>query len=216
MTMRREIWHPFRSARPTRKEERGARDRVILADVRDAPDEPTTEFTTDWDDISGLAVLAGEFVTTTADGSSNPLYEPVSRLLERVRERVGMDVVFIAQFVDGRRLIRRVAADPRDTSAMTEGQADPLEATFCERVLDGRLPEALPDAQQNPEAARLETTKKHAIRAHIAVPVVTQDGRVFGTVCAYAHEPRTQLHDPLAVLRSVARALARALDQADA
>ena len=214
--MRREIWRPFRSAKPAPKDERSARDRVVLANVRGTEDEFDTEFITDWDDLSGLAVVAGEFVTTTADGSTNAAYEPISKLLQRVRERAGMDVVFIAQFVDGKRLIRYVAADPRDRKAHVEGHADPLEATYCERVLDGRLPEALPDALQQPESAHLPTTREHDIRAHIAIPVVTRNGRVFGTLCAYSHQPRAQLEDPLAVLRSVADALARALEQAEA
>jgi GAF domain-containing protein len=188
---------------------------VILGDVRDHASSDT-EFDTDWDDLSGIDVLASEFATTTADASSSPIYEPVSRLLQRVRERAGMDVVFIAQFVNGKRLVRHVAADPRDRKVFAEGHADPLEATYCKRVLDGRLPEALPDALQQPESAHLPVTRQKDIRAHIAVPVVTRNGRVFGTLCAYSHQPRAQLEDPLAVLRSVADALARALEQAEA
>ncbi len=213
--MQRELWRPFRSAKRPSRNERGERDQVVLVDVRDSADEATTDFVTDWDDLSGLAVLDGEFVTTTADGSSNPVYQPISRLLQQVRHRVGMDVVFIAQFVNGQRLVRHVAADARDPKAVVEGQADPLESTYCARVLDGRLPETLTDALDHAEALRLAATREQDIRAHVAVPVVTRDGRVFGTVCAYAHQPRTQLHEPLGVLRSVARALARALERAD-
>jgi len=215
--MRRELFRPFRSAKTAPKDERAGPDKVVLADVRGTADEEAdTEFVTDWDDLSGLAVLEnGEFVTTTADGSSNPAYQPISRLLHQVRERVGMDVVFIAQFVGGERLVRHVAADPDDRKAIGEGQADPLEATYCERVLDGRLPMAVPDALQQPETASLALTHAHDIRAHVAVPVVTKDGRVYGTVCAYAHDPRTELEHPVTVLRSVARALARALERSD-
>ncbi|MDB5956842.1 GAF domain-containing protein [Ramlibacter sp.] len=213
--MRREIWHPFRSARTAPKEAQPRLDHVKLADaVHGHPDELPTEFITDWDDLSGVEVVSGEFVTTTADGSSNTFFEPITGLLRQVRERTGMDVVFVAQFLNGKRLIRNVASEPGDPQAMTAGQADPLEATYCQRVLDGRLPPKLSDARANPEAARLAATREYDIRAHIIAPIVTRDGRVFGTVCAYAHQPRLKLDEPRAVLQSVARALARALEQA--
>jgi hypothetical protein len=212
--MRREIWRPFRSSRTGAKQRRPDGDRVVLADVQGRADEANTDFITDWDDLSGVEVVAGEFVTTTADESSNAIHEPISRLLQQVRQRTGMDVVFISQFLEGERLVRHAAAHPKDPQAVSEGTADPLEATYCQRILDGRLPEALPDALADPEASALAVTREYDIRAHVAAPVVTRDGRVFGTVCAYAHQPLPQLHEPLVILRSVARALARALERA--
>src|SRR5436305_1493796 len=133
--MRRELWRPFRGGKQLQKqeEERTTPERLVLAEVREQRDEIDTHFVTEWDDLSGLAVLDGEFVTTSAEGSSNPVYQPISRLLQQVRERVGLDVVFIAQFVDGERLVRHVAADPRDPRAVAEGHSDPLEATYCQR-----------------------------------------------------------------------------------
>jgi GAF domain-containing protein len=213
--MRKEMWHPFRSTRAASKEARPGPGHVKLADaVHGHPQDVQTEFVTDWDDLSGVEVVSGEFVTTTADGSSNTFFEPITGLLQQVRERTGMDVVFVAQFVNGKRLVRNVASAPGDRCAVFAGQADPLEATYCQRVLDGRLPPTLADARDNPEAARLPMTSRSDIRAHLIAPIVTRDGRVFGTVCAYAHQPRMKLDEPLAVLKSVARALARALEQA--
>jgi GAF domain-containing protein len=214
--MRREKWLPFRKRTLAPKEDgQDSSDRLLLADVNGHRDEVDTEFATDWDDLSGVEVVAGEFVTTTAETTAAPRDEPIGRLLQDVRARTGMDVVFISQFVHGQRLIRHVAADPRDPHAPREPEADPLEATYCQRVLDGRLPAALPDARAHPEAARLPITAAHGVRAHVAVPILASDGRVFGTVCAYAHRARTDLEHALAVLKGVARALAKAIEEAE-
>ena len=213
--MRREKWLPFRKRAPaTGEEPRDSSDRMLLADVNGQRDAPDTEFASEWDDLSGVEVVAGEFVATTADRSTAAHHEPISRLLQEVRTRTGLDVVFIAQFVHGQRLIRHAAADARDPHAPREGSADPLEATYCQRVVDGRLPPVLGDALAHPESARLPVTRSLGIGAHVAVPVITGDGRVFGTVCAYAHRPRKELDHALAVLKGVAAALARALEEA--
>lgn len=215
--MRRELWRPFRKSTTALQEDAAdAARRVRLADVQGHPDELQTDFATDWDDLSGMEVVAGEFVVTSADESSNAVYEPITRLLQQVRERARMDVVFVSQFLDGQRVIRHVAADPRDGRAPTEGDADPLEATYCQRIVERRLADGLPDALADPEAARLALTGRLDVRAHVAAPVVTGNGRVYGTVCAYAHQPRANVDEALAVVRTVARVLARALEQADA
>jgi hypothetical protein len=214
--VRREIWHPFRKSSAAPKEGGTGAPRRVLADVRGHPEEVDTEFTTDWDDLSGVEVVAGEFMIVTADESSSAVYAPISRLLEQVRERAGMDVVFISQFVNGQRVIRHVAADPRDGHAPAQADADPLEATYCQRVVERRLADGLPDALADPEAARLALTGRLNVRAHVAAPIVGADGRVFGTVCAYAHQPRVSVEEALGVVRSVARVLGRAMEQAQA
>jgi GAF domain-containing protein len=220
--MRRETWRPFRRAKPAAPERRGAKDSrasasgVLLADVHGHPNGMHSEFTTDWHDLTGVEVVAGEFVATTADLSNQSEHEPISRLLRQVREKLGMDVVFVSQFVHGERLIRHAASAPGDTHSPAEGEADPLEATYCQRVLEGRLPAAMPDARRHPEAARLPLTRALDVRAHVAAPIVTRDGRIYGTVCAFAHRSRSNLEESLALLRHIARMLASALERADA
>lgn len=213
--MRREGWLPFRKRSPGPKQDAPtSSEGLLLADVHRQADAGDTEFDTDWNDLSGVEVVAGEFVTVTADQGAPP-HEPITRLLQQVRERTGMDVVFISQFVNGKRLVRHVASDPRDSRAVAEGRADPLEATYCQRVVDGRLPRAMADARAHPEAARLRFTTEMDVRAHVSAPVLSGEGRVFGTVCAYAHRPRPGLDEARRVVNAVARALGNALEQAE-
>jgi hypothetical protein len=214
--MRRESWLALRKRMPAAGEDPpSSSDRVVLADVHGKEDAADTEFATDWDDLSGVEVVAGEFVTVTSDTRADSPYGAIGKLLQQVRARTGMDVVFISQFVDGMRLVRHVAADPRDPHAVVPGAVDPLEATYCQRVLDGRLPGSLVDARGNPEAAGLRLTEALKVRAHVAAPVLTGDGRVFGTVCAYAHHPQREVEHALGVVRAVAGALSKVLDRAE-
>ena len=91
----------------------------------DGADTVLDEFETDWDDLSGLQVLDGELIETTADDAQ----APVGALLARVRDALGLDAVFVSQMVGGRRLIRNAAC---------EGESDPLEEAYCLQLVSTR------------------------------------------------------------------------------
>lgn len=163
----------------------------------------------DWaGDIAGIDVREGEFVVVTADGTA-----PLAALLDRVRRALGMDVVFVSQFVGDRRLIRWVAADANDKHAVPVGASDPLEESYCHLVVQGRLPEVIPDTARNPTAWAMSGTHLCRVGCHVAVPVITNDGHVFGTICCFSHEPIPQLgtRGEQETMRSIARLLANAL-----
>src|SRR5687767_15992542 len=58
------------------------------------------------------------------------------RALRALRTHLGMDVAFISEFRDGRRIFRYVYA-VLDHAAIQMGASDPLQATDCERVVEG-------------------------------------------------------------------------------
>lgn len=171
---------------------------------------PTSRFAPE---IQGIRLINGEFFVITADASDGVRYEPLSGLLDRIRRAFEMDVVFVSQFSDGRRLIRYVAAAPDDEFAVPEGASDPLEESYCHKVATGRLPQVIPDALQLPEAAAMEGTHKCRVRAHISVPVVGEDGKVYGTVCCFSHSAleNSDGREEFAALSSVAALVASAL-----
>lgn len=134
-----------------------------------------------------------QYVVATSDASSNTLAITITDLLRDARMLLEMDIVFVSEFTEGQRLIRWVdkAADADETIKV--GQSNPLEETYCQRVVDGRLPLAIPDAHLLPEAEKLDVTKAHKIRTYLAAPIVLSDGRIFGTLCCISHQPRTAL-----------------------
>ena len=115
---------------------------------------------------------------------NEPSANAIRRLLVAARTHFAMDVAFVSEFVDGARVFRFVDA-AGDDPAVHVGGSDPLEDSYCQRVVDRRLPEVIPDASQNPEAARLAVTAALPVGAHLSVPITLADGHVFGTFCCF-------------------------------
>lgn len=125
-------------------------------------------------------------------------------LIRAVRQHLRMDICFISEFHGDYRTIRFVDA-PKDPELLRPGTSDLLESTYCQRVVDGRLPELIHNAQELPEAQALPATRKFGIGSHISVPIKLPDGRLYGTFCCFDFEPIDSL-DPrdLAYLRTFA------------
>ena len=157
----------------------------------------------------------GVFVVVTADEEGHRSAKPLRGFLERIRKAFEMDVVFVSQFQGGQRIIRQAAADPADRYAVPEGASDPLEESYCQRVVDGRLPQLMEDAAAHPDAAKLPGTKACKVGCHLSTPIVGDDGTVFGTLCCFSHEPRHDVTSlaKLQSLKVVAGLLADALSR---
>lgn len=96
-----------------------------------------------------------------------------------------MDVVFVSEFVDGRRVFRRVETAPERPPLIAAHESAPLEQTFCQRVVDGRLPGLVQDVTKLPSFDQLPATP-FPVGAHLSVPIVLNDGRVYGTLCCFS------------------------------
>jgi EAL domain-containing protein (putative c-di-GMP-specific phosphodiesterase class I) len=126
--------------------------------------------------LSGL--LAGPDSTLASYGG-------VESVLQAVRTHLGMDVAFVAEFRKQDRLFRHVNA--RGRTPVSVGDAVPLEQGYCQRVVDGRLPPLIVDAQALPEAAALPETKAIPIGSHLSVPIHLGDGSLYGTFCCFSY-----------------------------
>lgn len=162
------------------------------------------------ENLHGLEAAFREYSVATADGTTEEGFAALGMLLSRVRLALGMDVIFVSEFVAGRRVFRQVDASEGDQGLIAVGASDLLEESFCQRVVDGRLPQVMHDARTDPVAKGLPGTQEIGIGAHLSVPVVLPGGRVFGTVCCFSHgaNPLLALGDADA-LRSVARMISR-------
>lgn len=123
-----------------------------------------------------------------------------------------MDVAFVSEFANGRRYFRYVDGSG-DELPIRVGGSDPLEEGYCQRVVDGRIPELMPDAAAIPEAAALPVTKALPVGAHMSVPIRLSDGRVYGTFCCFSHLPDHSLNDrDLQMMRAFAEMTGHALE----
>lgn len=110
--------------------------------------------------------------------------DAVDKLLHAIRNHLDMDVAFVAEFRTHDRVFRHV--DARDRTPILPGDAAPLEQGYCKRVVEGRLPELIPDTRNLPAAMAVPETQGVPIGAHLSVPIRLSDGRVFGTFCCFS------------------------------
>lgn len=158
-----------------------------------------------------IEVRVSELLVATADQTDTALDQSIGEVLKLLRERMGMDVVFVSEFVDGQRVFRHVEQAP-GVDLIQEGQGAPLEQSWCQRVVDGRLPQYIADARRDPAAAPLLKNLSHPIGTHISTPVVLGNGEVYGTLCCFSFEPNGQSNpENLARLKLTARLAAQRL-----
>jgi EAL domain-containing protein (putative c-di-GMP-specific phosphodiesterase class I) len=126
-----------------------------------------------------------------AGGPAGRASDVVPRLIRAAREHLGMEVSFVSQFVAGHRVFRHVDAD--DWNPLQVGAGDPLEQSYCQRVVDGRLPRLITNACENTEALTLPATRALPVGAHVSLPIVLSDGAVYGTFCCFSRQPDPSL-----------------------
>ena len=125
----------------------------------------------------------------------------ISEVLHSVRMLLEMQVAFVSEFSNRRRILRFV--DCCDEFAPVQvGDSDPLDETYCQRVMDGRFPELINDTAKHPEARQLAITEKLSIGNHLCVPIKFKDGTTYGAFCCFCSRPNESLkYQHLEVLR---------------
>lgn len=136
----------------------------------------------------------------------------VDDALKTMRAHLGMDVAFVSEFVGERRLIRHVDSKAPDLP-LRPGALLPLDQGYCKKVVDGRLPQLIPDTALLPEALAIPETHTMPIGAHLSVPLRLGSGQVYGTFCCFSFEPDPTLSQrDLRTMRAFAATLAQQLD----
>ena len=118
----------------------------------------------------------------------------VERVLASAREQLGMEVAFVSEFAEGEMFFRAFEGDA-ESFGFGEGAGSALEETFCRRVIEGRIPNVVPDAGQDEEVRHLGMTRVSGIGSYVGVPLQFSDGRIFGTMCCMSHSPDPALRE---------------------
>jgi EAL domain-containing protein (putative c-di-GMP-specific phosphodiesterase class I) len=156
-------------------------------------------------------------LVTMALGHDEPVEASTERALlealHAIRAHLGMEVAFISE-LEGKRRIFRFVDEGEGAPHLEVGASDPREESYCQRVVDGRLPELIPDARHNPEALTLPATREIPIGAHLSVPIRLQDGSVYGTLCCFDRRADETLNErDLGMMRVFADFAARQLER---
>ena len=118
----------------------------------------------------------------------------ILRAAETAREMLDMDMAFVSDTRRGVQEYSYVSGD-HDSFGVTPSCAIPLEGTYCERLLNGRLDGIVRDSSGHPAVRALPITASAGIGAYIGVPIELSDGTTYGTFCCLSHEPAPTLQD---------------------
>ncbi|MGV8967721.1 MAG: sensor domain-containing phosphodiesterase [Cellulomonas sp.] len=108
--------------------------------------------------------------------------QQVAELLRTAKDALGLSVAFLTR-MDGTTQHLEVV-DSSIPFIFREGARLPQATTFCQAILDGRLPAVIGDVRDHPEAMALPAARFPRLRSYVSVPVRLSDGSLYGTFCA--------------------------------
>lgn len=147
-------------------------------------------------------------IITQSSGQDSAGHEGLDNILRAVRTHLGMDVGFISEFREGRRVFRHVEAD-LGKKCIEIGASDPLNESYCQLVVDGKLPRLIRDPRDHPITAQFAVTEALPVGAHLSIPITLRDGQVYGTFCCFSFAPDRSLTDrDLATMEAFAQVAA--------
>jgi EAL domain-containing protein (putative c-di-GMP-specific phosphodiesterase class I) len=107
--------------------------------------------------------------------------EQVAELLRVAKRSLGLSLTFLTR-MDG--TTQHLEVVESSIPLFKDGMTQPQETSFCQAILDGRLPPVIPNVAKLPEAKRLPAARFPRIRSFVSVPVRLSDGELYGTFCA--------------------------------
>lgn len=136
----------------------------------------------------------------------------IGDLLKVVREELRLEVVFLGEFVEGRRIFRHASTKQQ---GLRLGGSHSLEGTLCQRIVDGGMPSVLESVARVRASYGLSSATE-SLDARIEVPVRFTDGSLYGVLCGFSFEPREDLSErDVKRLEMAANAAGRFLAQAN-
>jgi putative two-component system response regulator len=156
-------------------------------------------------------------------GSADPLADLVDLAgkptlpvaLRAIRDVLGVDVVYVSEIVGDDFVVRELEGDGT-SFRLALGGSLPRERTYCQRMLDRRIPNLISDVLADDRTASLPITTGGNVRAFATVPLTFADGRVYGALCAASHDAKSFAYQDLQFLKVFARLVADQLERREA
>lgn len=131
----------------------------------------------------------------------------LDRVLELARRHLGMDVAFLAEFIEGKQVYRGLDGDADSFGwALDDGPA--LPETYCRLMTAGELPNAVPDARADARVRDLAVTTQAGIGSYVGVPIRLTDGSLYGSFCCLSHQAQPVDHRDVKFLALLAELVA--------
>jgi PAS domain-containing protein len=164
------------------------------------------------DGTHGSRVASGDSMAGLVDLAVQPSLQTA---LRAVREMLGMEVSYTSQIVGDGMVLREFDGDA-ESFHVAKGLRLPSEQTYCQRMLDGRIPNLIPDVRAEERLASLPITQAGNVGAFATVPLTFADGSVYGTLCAGSHDAKPLGYRELQFLKVFARMIADHLERESA
>ncbi|MGY1653178.1 EAL domain-containing protein [Geodermatophilus sp. SYSU D01119] len=109
--------------------------------------------------------------------------QQIADLLHTARKSLHMSVAFLSR-LDGTTQHLEVV-DTRVPVLVQEKAKVAQDTSFCQAILDGKLPAVIDDVKRHPLAMSLPAARIPRIRSYVSTPVTLSDGSLYGTFCAF-------------------------------
>lgn len=136
----------------------------------------------------------------------------LTALVEQAARAMSMPIALCNIVLDDAQVF--VAARGLDGTWMAEVGGTPVEWAFCANVIERGEPFVVTDATEDPVLAVNPLVVEDGIRSYLGVPLTDRGGATVGSLCTIDMQPRDFDEDDLAVLRDLADAARRVLDDA--
>ncbi|CAN5398661.1 hypothetical protein BH10PSE14_BH10PSE14_21490 [soil metagenome] len=137
----------------------------------------------------------------------------VSRTLNAVRTHLGLQIAYVSQIIGNESIFREVDA-PGLEHLIKPGDRRSLDDVYCRHILEGRLPELMPDTSAFPLAVSMPVTSATPIGAHVSVPLRLADGQLYGMFCCLGPTADPSLNErDLSMMRAFAELAAFEIGQ---
>ena len=153
---------------------------------------------------------AGQILERLGATSRAPFAQDI---VAATRELLDMDLAYYTRHTETEQQFQAVSGD-HPSFGVDASTRIALEQSYCHHILEGRLPNLMPDVAAVPVAAALPVTGAAGVGAYVSVPITLADGELFGTLCCAAHAARPDLTEQdLHFLRLLARLIADRLQR---
>ncbi|HWO96644.1 MAG TPA: ATP-binding protein [Bacillus sp. (in: firmicutes)] len=136
--------------------------------------------------------------------------EVITDLLETASDLVGIRTFFVG-ILDETFSIMKVFSKPNG-SRLTDGLELPLDLSVCSMVTcDGPL--VIGDTMKDSRTVHLQAIYDTKIGSYLGTPIVLEDGRLFGTLCAVDPDPYEFSESDIKTMKRLANILAAIIDK---
>lgn len=131
--------------------------------------------------------------------------EAVQSILSFLHSNLGFSTWMLTRFADNEQVILQIQSDDYE---IPKGTSFPWEDTLCSRMITAQGPQFAPRILDVPAYRCSDIARQAEVSAYLGVPIMYDDGQLFGTLCAVDRRPQDpQLYQQMPLVELMAKIL---------